>query len=184
MPNRYNLNQKRLTMESTEEALLILMQRKSFHEITVSELCTKAGISRMAFYRNFSSMKDVILQYLIGQQQGFFRQIQEEGITDQTHIGYEYLSMIEREKEAYKAIFEADLQWLLMDFMAEGINRVNQDIIHAAYQDDLQKGYMLSFYAGGYIALLTRWLEHDCRDDKDKIINLMSLHLDYRTGSL
>lgn len=37
------------------EGLLLLLKRKSFAFITISEVCRKAGVSRMAFYRNFAS---------------------------------------------------------------------------------------------------------------------------------
>ncbi|MCI8744300.1 MAG: TetR/AcrR family transcriptional regulator [Lachnospiraceae bacterium] len=44
-------------------ALLILMQSKNFHEITVTELTKKAGVSRMAFYRNYETIEDIIIDY-------------------------------------------------------------------------------------------------------------------------
>ena len=43
-------------------ALLILMQSKNFHEITVTELTKKAGVSRMAFYRNYETIEDIIIE--------------------------------------------------------------------------------------------------------------------------
>ncbi len=41
-------------------ALILLSKEKSLYEISVSELCSKAGVSRMSFYRNYSSIDDVI----------------------------------------------------------------------------------------------------------------------------
>ncbi len=180
MPNQYNLNQKRLTIQSIEEAMIILMKLKPFKEISISELCTKAGVSRMAFYRHFNSIQDVLVRYLKDQQKVFLHQIRKNKNIDQTYIGYRYLSMIENEKEFYKAIFDAELQWVFMDFMIEGINLVNREFIHSVYKDELQKEYMLSFYAGGYISLFAKWLKNDCKDSKSEILNLMLLHLDYR----
>ncbi len=47
-----------------EECLLELMQIRQYSDISVSELCEKAGIPRKAFYRYFSN-KDSALQSLI-----------------------------------------------------------------------------------------------------------------------
>jgi len=47
-----------------EECLLELMQTRQYGDISVSELCEKAGIPRKAFYRYFSN-KDSALQSLI-----------------------------------------------------------------------------------------------------------------------
>ena len=53
-----------VVVESITGALLILMQKKPLNEINVSELCTKAGVSRVSFYRNFTSLKDILTKYL------------------------------------------------------------------------------------------------------------------------
>ncbi|WP_369528982.1 TetR/AcrR family transcriptional regulator, partial [Dubosiella newyorkensis] len=37
------------------EALMILLQQKRYEEITVSEIANKAGVSRMTYYRTYSS---------------------------------------------------------------------------------------------------------------------------------
>ena len=180
MSNPYNLNQKMLSIRSIEEALLILMKKKAFKEISISELCKKAGVSRMAFYRHFHDIKEVLVRYLQDQQAEFIKQIRLNENIDQTYIGFEYLGVLERDKKFYKSIFDAELQWILMDFMIEGIRLVNREFIHSAFGDELQKEYMLSFYAGGYISLFAKWLKNDCRDSKQDILNLMLLHLDYQ----
>ena len=41
-------------------ALMILLKDENIHNITISKLCTVAGVSRTAFYRNYKSIKDVL----------------------------------------------------------------------------------------------------------------------------
>ncbi|MBR5947774.1 MAG: TetR/AcrR family transcriptional regulator [Clostridia bacterium] len=53
-----------VVVESMTEALLLLMQQKPLAEITISELCEKAGVSRISFYRNFASADDILIQHL------------------------------------------------------------------------------------------------------------------------
>ena len=43
-----------------EECLLTLMRDKSFHDISVSSLCERAGLSRKTFYCLFDSKHDVL----------------------------------------------------------------------------------------------------------------------------
>lgn len=51
-------------LESIAEALLQLMQRKPLSEITITELCRRAGVGRVSFYRNYASMDDVLIRHL------------------------------------------------------------------------------------------------------------------------
>ncbi len=53
-----------LVIESLTEALLQLMEKKKLSQITISELCKKAGVSRISFYRNYSDLSDILTDYL------------------------------------------------------------------------------------------------------------------------
>lgn len=53
-----------MVMESITEALLKLMEKKPLAEINITELCRRAGVSRVSFYRNYSSMHDILVRYL------------------------------------------------------------------------------------------------------------------------
>lgn len=53
-----------MVIESLTQGLLQLMTQKPLAQINVSELCDRAGVSRVSFYRNFKSMQDILIQYL------------------------------------------------------------------------------------------------------------------------
>ena len=46
-----------------EEALFKLMETKKISDITISELCQKAGVSRISFYRNYNYITDILINY-------------------------------------------------------------------------------------------------------------------------
>ena len=48
------------TQEYIITALLQLLHKKAFAQISVTEVCRKAGVSRMSFYRHFESREDVL----------------------------------------------------------------------------------------------------------------------------
>ncbi len=53
-----------MVLESITQALLELMKQKPFEDISITELCQKAGVGRVSFYRNFSNKQDILLNYL------------------------------------------------------------------------------------------------------------------------
>ena len=57
-----------MVMESLTQALLQLMEKKPLSKINVSELCTRAGVGRVSFYRNFDSMDDILVQHQLLEQ--------------------------------------------------------------------------------------------------------------------
>ncbi|MBR0420507.1 MAG: TetR/AcrR family transcriptional regulator [Erysipelotrichaceae bacterium] len=54
-----------LVMDSLTEALLQLMEKKKLSQISISELCEKAGVSRISFYRNYDYISDILTKYLL-----------------------------------------------------------------------------------------------------------------------
>ena len=45
-------------------AMLELLKRKPFSDITVSDLVRKSGASRASFYRNYESKEQIVDEYL------------------------------------------------------------------------------------------------------------------------
>ncbi len=56
------MNEKRTSYVTSkiEDALLDLMREKAISEITISELVNKADVARVSFYRNFTSIYEVL----------------------------------------------------------------------------------------------------------------------------
>ena len=55
----------RFARECIVDALLVLTKEKPLSAITVSELCDRAGVSRMTFYRNYASKEEVFSSRLL-----------------------------------------------------------------------------------------------------------------------
>lgn len=55
-----NEEANRLTRECIQSALCHLMSEKPFDKISITEIVRLSGVSRTAFYRNFSSKEDVL----------------------------------------------------------------------------------------------------------------------------
>ena len=58
----HNENLKNQVMQYLQDSLILLLERKNFADITITELCNKAGVSRMAFYGNYNSKDDLFEQ--------------------------------------------------------------------------------------------------------------------------
>lgn len=56
-----NEESNKLTRECLTTALMQLMKEKSLDKITITELVKRSGVSRTAFYRNYSSKEDILV---------------------------------------------------------------------------------------------------------------------------
>lgn len=66
--------------EFLTEALLRLMEKKSFQDITVTEIAHTAGVSRLTFYRNFDSKLDILETYLQNSFETYLAELEQTQI--------------------------------------------------------------------------------------------------------
>lgn len=63
MKNKRNEEINNLTKESIALAYYQLLMQKE--TVSIKKICEKAGVSRNAYYRNFESLEEIIIYYLI-----------------------------------------------------------------------------------------------------------------------
>ena len=54
---------KKDTKEFITTAMLQLLAKEKLSKLTVSQVCKRAGVSRMAFYRNFDGLDQILYEY-------------------------------------------------------------------------------------------------------------------------
>lgn len=70
-----------LSQAYIKEALVILIKEKSDLNVGVSEICTKAGVSRTTFYKYFTNVDDVYNQIIIEALDKYIADIRRMGLT-------------------------------------------------------------------------------------------------------
>ena len=60
--NMNNQEKNSYVREHMLEALMKMLQETPISDITVSDLVQKAGVGRASFYRNFTTVEDILIQ--------------------------------------------------------------------------------------------------------------------------
>ena len=50
-----------ITKRLLKESMIQILQKKNIRQVTVSELCSRAGINRSTFYAHYSIPSDVLM---------------------------------------------------------------------------------------------------------------------------
>jgi len=170
MAGEYNQAQKELTRRSLEEALVLLMEQIPFGEISVSRICTRAGVSRMAFYRHFRTLQDVLASYLADRQEEFLAGLEAREDLDLKVITGRFLDLIEQRKSFFQAIFRGNLHWILLDSVSAGIALFAARQGGAVPEEGSLEDYRLWYMAGGVVCVLAKWTGRDCRESRKDML--------------
>ena len=160
------IKREALVGEYITDALLILMRKKEYKDISITEICEKAGVTRMSFYRNFESKEDILKKWIVSVTDTF---LTVSGISYKNDSNRDYFIKLFTHLKRYKAIctamHEADLIYLVKDQFDRVFLSIHQD------EYDPYKSY---FLAGGIYNVFLLWLMYGCKETPDELADRMN----------
>ncbi len=111
MKNKVSYAQEQLT-----QALLKLLEKKKLSEVTVSELCNKAHLSRLSFYRNYDSIEEILKKHLSNITEGFISKTPVNyRTTPREQFIKELFEHLLKHRDVIELLFDNNLSYLVKE---------------------------------------------------------------------
>lgn len=157
------------------EALYKLMDGKKFSDISVSEICREAGISRQTFYSLYESKENIIISYL---QENIYSP-REDGIEQEDFRLEEFClrfgSYLSENKDTLVLLADNGILHLFTESMRRAM--LSCDFFLTQLCED-ERQYITSFIANGFTGIAQSYVERGMIDSdeylKEKIKFLFS----------
>jgi AcrR family transcriptional regulator len=160
--NSIALQSKRWIMES----LIELMNKKTFEEITISELAAHADLGRRTFYRNFTSKEDVLKSYL----QSLIKELIEhfsiyETLTPKICL-HQIFKLCSDNKAFLTGLNKSKMLGFLLDEWNTALPIIHQMMIDKIpdfpnQNNETALAYTLAFNTGGVWNVVSKWISSD-----------------------
>lgn len=151
-----------IVTESITQALLILIKKKRLCDINVSELCQKAGVSRVSFYRNFNSLDDILTKYLKKCTDDWWEEFSKKS-EEEFHETFwqELLNQYRKNTELIHLLTENNVTYILKDHIFSCCGPKDTQ--------DEKAAYICAAAAGAIYGFVDEWIK---RGMSEKIPNL------------
>lgn len=150
---KVNQNNLELTKESLRTALVQLMTDTPLHQIKVTNLCQKAGVSRMAYYRNYPSMialyQDIIQSFLSEFLQNSYHDIQQGNWHD---FWLKFFTYINQHQNLVRIILHHQNQSEILHYLNQLFVPENQTV-------SLQQQFQIRGIIGLTYNIMLAWVE-------------------------
>ncbi|MBP5553046.1 MAG: TetR/AcrR family transcriptional regulator [Spirochaetales bacterium] len=153
--NSSSAERSRFTKDCIVQSLLNLMDEQSFPTISIQEIVDTAGVSRMAYYRNFSSKEDILRYHIASITDDFISKWESskpKNFQEYLVLLFDYLL---EQKEFGLKLVKAGMIVLAKDAFDKGM---------LAYANDTKGFYNMCFFSGGLFNMYKFWLENGCRE--------------------
>ncbi len=151
------------------QALFKLMNNYEYEKISVTDIAEKAGVGRATFYRYFKRKEDVIIYYFERSTKDFVlgQRFYPRCKADYTKTIEKVFKMFKENKEPFKLIKKARLEYLYLDYL-------NINFIKSFEEDYPQHDkYTAYLYAGMLFNISMAWLDNDCEEPVEKLARIM-----------
>lgn len=171
------------TASLMDEALLLLLEQKDYDTITVKEVCQKAGVNRSTFYLHYESMND-LLEEMVDMINSRFKASlscvpagdpSKVVLTSEKYLR-PYLGFIKENMRAYKVIHQKDHLFNSQKTFESFYQSIFSPALTHFGVNEKEKKYVFAFYTQVTVAIIGKWLDDNCRDDIDLIIDLIMRH--------
>ena len=157
--------------ECIAKALIELLKEKPFSSISVAEITQKAGVSRMTYYRNFSSKEDILEKYI----NSIFDNYHKEVYANAKHasfiryenvlLGFEYFR---RYNDLAACLLTNNLGWYIRDAIIRselGLSLVSEKDRHSRY--------LFIAYANTLFGIMSEWVISGMTDDPTELAKMI-----------
>lgn len=165
--NLKNNRRRRASRDAIENTFIELLQTKSLNEITVSDICKKAGLNRSTFYANYMDiyqLADTIRETLEDNLNDLYRSEIAGGYNSN-----DYLPLFRHIKENqpfYNTYFKLgyDNQYKILKYDTD----LARDHFGNHFID-----YHCEFFKSGITAIIKHWLSNGCLETPEEINGIL-----------
>lgn len=171
------------TKKSIYEGFIEVMEKKSFEEIKVSEICEKALINRSTFYAHFEDKYDLFNSLLNDMKSQLRSEIDPN--LDYKDIKEFYMKTIslvlehlDESKGIYLKMMNNNRNSVAMDMIYDTLKESIQDRVGTYYHGDIPIDIITNFYVGGISNVLMLWLVNPryTKDDVNEYLDKLILN--------
>ncbi|PFE59261.1 TetR family transcriptional regulator [Bacillus cereus] len=150
------------SQEYITEALFLLLQEKKLEDITVTDLCKKAGVARVTFYKYYRNIYDVINALMQKSVDKFLEEI--------TYLDPHYslqlfieglISAMANERILLKNLIDSNMSGLFLDYVNSAIKSIFET--DNPISNNMSRTQVL-FFAGGFFNVFIDWIKGPSRE--------------------
>ena len=158
MVRQSTLKKNTMTKECIYTALLLLMEQKPYEDISITEIANKAGVSRMSYYRLYSSKDDILEQRCHELFEECLDRMKKEGKIDH----YRFATGIFEACGEHHELLESLLHARLHDLVQKNLLRYCTYLAEFYFEMDINDkwtDYWIYTVSGKISMLISRWIE-------------------------
>ena len=161
-----SMNRKEFTKHCLGSALMELLEKKEYAEISIQDIVDKAGFSRMGYYRNFKNIDEILDYYLEEYTDSFVKAsgifVKDVGVEKFVNGLFKHLCS-EETKNLFMLLNKRGLQ----------LHFYRPFALQYGFMDYETDPYLYSFFGSGYFGVFYKWISTGCKETAEELTEIV-----------
>lgn len=145
-------------------ALIKLMGEKDYEDITITDIAKKAGVSRVTYYRNYTSKEDIIIKHFDEINHQFHKRVQKlDPINNMYECLVNFFQIWLKHSDFLLCLIKGNLTYLLLD----SVNNFTRSSLNSAHK------YHAFFYTGSIHNILFEWVKDGAKESAEEMAAIL-----------
>lgn len=174
-----------ITKNALEESLKKFLLQKPLDKITISDLTTDCGISRMAFYYHFKDIYDLVEWSCI---EDASRALQGKKTYDTWQEGLQQIfeAVLENKPfilNVYRSVKREQVENYLYSLTYQLIEGVVEEQSKNLMVTEEQKKFIADFYKYSFVGVMLDWIKRGMKEAPEEIANMVCVTMHGNIGN-
>ena len=161
------------TKDMISLAIYALMHRMPYEEITVKQICQKADVSRMSFYRYYNQKDDVFVDYCDERFEEFYNYYSQRLDMSKQDFVIALFSFFKKYSRQLLTLKKAGKADLLMDQLNNYVRYTIMNFKSEYTENKKNNPLVAPFLAGGVFNVLMNWLDSGMKESPEDMCKLL-----------
>lgn len=173
------------TKAALEESLKRLLLKKPLDKITITDITTDCGISRMAFYYHFKDIYDLVEWSCI---EDASRALQGKKTYDTWQEGLQQIfeAVLENKPfilNVYRSVKQEQVENYLYSLTYQLIEGVVEEQSENLMVTEEQKKFIADFYKYSFVGVMLDWIKRGMKEAPEEIANMVCVTMHGNVGN-
>ena len=167
--NTPNNKRRKESKEKIEKCFIELIQTKNVDEVSITDICKKTGLNRSTFYANYIDIYDLVDKLRERMIYDWLEIYKDE--KDNNYHSYDFLKLFRHIKDNqifYKTYFKLNFD---LDTSMGFID--NEEVIRFL-DSNKNLDYHVEFFKAGLNAIIKKWLNNNCKEAPEEILEIIT----------
>ena len=160
-------------MKKKNKNIYQLLLKKSYEEITVKDICAKANVSRMSFYRYYNQKDDIFVVYCDTKFEEFFDEFSKFKDPTLEQFYCEVFKYMKENSRQLLMLRKAKKEILLVFQFDNYAKYITSKIKFSNMKDVRNNPYFVSYMSGGLFNSLMKWIERGMKETPEEMTKLI-----------